>query len=66
VYCRYCVLQVLTHGYLLSHRNVKEFIKDISWELTKFENGVANYLNSLIAEVINDMVAYRCRFSNSC
>lgn len=43
-------LQVLTHGYLVTHHNVSEFVKYISVELNKFENGVAAYMNSILRE----------------
>ncbi|XP_067949476.1 KICSTOR complex protein SZT2-like [Watersipora subatra] len=44
------VQQVLTHGYLVSHYNVGEFIQFVSQELNRFENGVANYMRSILQE----------------
>lgn len=47
VSCLLYLSQVLTHGYLISHHNVDEFIKYISLELNRFENGVAEYMKNI-------------------
>lgn len=51
--------QVLTHGYMVTHHNVSKFIEYISVELNKFENGVAEYMQTILHDVCHQPHLYR-------
>lgn len=36
----------------MTHYNVSEFVEYISIELTKFENGVATYMNTILNNIV--------------